>query len=121
MRFKAGFEVQIIGPTLIPDRFNDEETIADWTQPIVVTDFEEPVPVSPVQLVDSPMLDQPDRLSDRLQALLPYGTVVDPTHRVKVLTGPYTGTYTIDGKVGHWLNPFTGWPAGSVVILEGPI
>lgn len=50
----------------------------------------------------------------------PYGSDVRPIDTI-IRTNPVTSeteTYNVDGEVGPWLHPLTGWAAGTEVALR---
>lgn len=116
MLFKFGATVEIIRAVLVPDRFNPDEGAEDWTTPATAGTYPR-TPIAPSTMLDDPKLDQPHNEADRMSVFLPYGIDVKHTDRVRILDGPYAGTYQIDGRPSHWLNPFTGWAPGCVITI----
>lgn len=60
----------------------------------------------------------PDQSFTQLNAILPYGDPITRRDRLRVLTGLYAGTYTVDGTPAHWRTPWTGWEGGTQVRLS---
>lgn len=116
-----GFTLRVWRGVPVDDPFSHGQTPngdqeLDWSAPVLVTEqvrcpvaleqaYEQPTPAAPLALVAS------------LTAYLAYGTDVTARDRVEVTNGPYAGTYEVDGRPAHWLNPYTGARPGCVVRL----
>lgn len=118
MAYPYGATVRVLRGTLVTDRFDSESQTISWTTPTQVGPDYPRTPVAPTQLSDSPLHDQPDRQDETLTVMLPYGVAVKSSDRVQIADGPYVGTYAVDGRPSHWLNPFTGWKPGAEIRLK---
>ncbi len=123
MDYAYGESVEIVYPPISVDPFSGEaEGATPWpdlagqTVPVLT-----PVPVyQPAYqsaATEDPTSTRPLHSSELLEAILPYGTRIAETCTVTVLTGPYAGTFSVNGEPGHWKHPMTGWEAGTLVKL----
>lgn len=108
--------VEVLSPTMVSSPYSSELT-PDWTTPTTRA-VPEPVLVYAGTATETPTPSAPYMAVDILTAILPYGDPVKRTDRVKVLTGPYAGTYEVDGRPAHWRTPWGGWEAGCEVRLK---
>lgn len=109
--FPYGESVTVLRGTPVTDPYSGEETGTDWSTPTatVVTDCG----VAPRLTPESPANDR-TLIIEGYTVFMPYGTDVLATDRV-VVRGD---TYDVDGDVGVWRNPFTGWEPGIEVNLK---
>ena len=94
---------------------DDAEVV--WDNPTQVGPDQPRRPLAMESSMEAPTEGAPLILVERLTAYLVYGSDVQMQDRVEVVTGPYTGIYEVEGRPGHWSNPYTGDKPGTVVRL----
>ena len=111
-----GDYVEVLSAVMVSSPYSSEPT-PDWTAPSA-RGIPVPVLVYAAAANDTPTPSAPAMVLDTLVAILPYGDPITRDDRLKVLTGPYAGTYEIDGRPAHWRTPWSGWEAGCEVHLK---
>lgn len=116
MQFTPDFTVavEVLSPTLETSDYSNRPTLS-WSNP-TVTHYSGVV-IYAGTAVEDPGAATPYLAIDKLTAIFPYGSPVKRTDRVRVLAGPYAGTYDVDGRPAHWRTPWSGWEAGTEVRL----
>lgn len=119
--YVTGFTVRVLRGTPVDDPFghggDEGDRELDWTTPARVGPDYERCPIALETAIEAPTSNAPLALSEELTVYVPYSVDVTSADRVEVLTGPYRGTYEVDGLPGWWLNPYTGDAPGCAVKL----
>lgn len=89
----------------------------DWTDPDVIERWDR-VPLAMVENVELETAATPLATESTLTAYLPYETKVTFLDRVRVVTGPFAGTYHVEGRPAYWRNPYHGKAYGCAVRLN---
>lgn len=118
--FPFGVDVEVLaaGEVTATDPYSGEDSHeSDWDHPTVVVAYSG-VPVMPTASPDAPTLDRPEYNAASLAAYLPYGAPVTTRHRLRVLSGPYAGTWLVAARPEQWEHPITGWEATCCVKIS---
>lgn len=109
--FAFGETVTVLRGTPVIDPYSGEETGTDWSNP-TPTPFPD-CGVAPRLTPETPASDR-TMIVEGCTVYMPYGTDILATDRAMVRGD----TYEVDGDVGVWRNPFTGWEPGIEVNLK---
>lgn len=115
MDFTFAEQVDVLTATLQSSKYSTSPT-PSWTSPSRRSVSKVLVYAGVTE--ETPTLGTPYRLTDELTAIFPYGDPITATDRVEVKTGPYKGTYSVNGRPAHWKTPWSGWEAGTEVRLK---
>lgn len=107
--FPHGVTLTVRDPNVTPDKYGDgtgSPTTESWG----------PCAIAPRTSIE--------RADSRTPAVVVGLTVYGPprefaaTDQVVIPSGPYAGTWEVDGVPGDWSSPFTGWHPGVEVALK---
>lgn len=120
MDYGYGFIVEVLRGVPVDDPYahggTSSDRPVDWTAPTTVARYERR-PVALESSIEVVTVEAPLTVDQVLTAYLPYSADVREFDRVKIVDGPYAGTYEVDGKPAYWLNPYNGDTPGCVVRL----
>lgn len=112
MQFPHGDFIEVIKPVAVLDEYSGEVTRWSFENAEPVT-LDIRFGVAPNAQQESPVPGR-NPIYSGYTLLAPIGHGIEPEDRV-IVRGE---TYEVDGEIGDWISPFTGWRAGSVINVK---
>lgn len=104
-----------LGETVVVSRRSGATQDADGNDVDVFTDTEyKGVSIGPGTTLE--VNDAQNLITSEIHAIFQPGISLTGSDKIRVTTGPYIGTYPIDGLPKHYRSPFTGLSATDAIL-----